>query len=75
MSKTALKDTYFGGTTLTELQNEVSTCQQLYYDKETKVIVNQTVNEFTHFSSLKLMHNHKMSFYYCTSLQPSLGSS
>ena len=33
MVKTALKDTYFGGTTPTELQNEVSTCQIIYDDK------------------------------------------
>ena len=45
-SQTALKDTYLGGTTPTELQNEVSTCRKMYYDKENKVIINQSVNEF-----------------------------
>ena len=46
MVKTALKDIYLVGTTPTELQNEVSTCQQIYYDKETWVMANQEVNEF-----------------------------
>ena len=46
MVKTALKDTYLGGTTPTALKNEVSTCQKMYYDRETRVMVNQSVNEF-----------------------------
>ena len=46
MVKTALKDTYLGGTTPTALQNEVSTCRKIYYYKETWVMVNQSVNEF-----------------------------
>ena len=46
MVKTDLKDTYIGGTTPATLQNEVSTCQKIYYDKETRVMVNQSVNEF-----------------------------
>ena len=46
MVKSALKDTYLGGKTPTELKNEVSTCRQIYYDIETHVMVNQSVNEF-----------------------------
>ena len=46
MVKTALKDIYLGGTTPTALQNEVSTCGQIYYNKDTQVIVNQSLNEF-----------------------------
>ena len=46
MVETALKDTHLGGTTPTELQKEDSSCQKIYYDKETKVMVNQSVNEF-----------------------------
>ena len=38
--KTVLKDTYLGGTTTTELQNEVSTCQKIYYDRQTSIKVN-----------------------------------
>ena len=33
MVKTALKDKYLGGTTSTALQNEVSTCRNIYYDR------------------------------------------
>ena len=47
MVKIALKDTYLGGTTPTSLQNEVSTCRKNYYDRETQVILNQSVNEFS----------------------------
>ena len=32
--------------TTISLKNEVSTCQKVYYDKETRVMVNQSVNEF-----------------------------
>ena len=46
MVKTALKDIYLGGTTPTELQNEVYTCCQMYYDRDTRGMVNQSVNEF-----------------------------
>ena len=46
MVKKALRDTYLGGTTPTELQNEVSTCRKIHYNKYTRVIVNQSVNEF-----------------------------
>ena len=46
MSKTALKDKYTGGKTPTALKNEVSTCRKMYYNKETWVMVNQSVNEF-----------------------------
>ena len=35
-----------GGTTTTSLQNEVSTCQKMYYDRETWVMANKSVNEF-----------------------------
>ena len=44
MLKTALKDTYLGGKTSTALQNEVSTCPIIIYDKETQVMVYQSVN-------------------------------
>ena len=33
------------GTTPKVLQNEISTFQQMYYDRETRVMVNQSVNE------------------------------
>ena len=46
MVKTSLKDTYIGGKTPIALQNEVSTCRQIYYDKDTRVMVNQLLNEF-----------------------------
>ena len=35
-----------GGGNPTALQNEVSTCRKMYYDRETRVMVNQSVNEF-----------------------------
>ena len=44
--KISLKDTYLGGTTPTALQNNVSTCRQMYYDRETLIMVNRSVNEF-----------------------------
>ena len=44
MVKTALKDTYLGLTTPTELQNEVAICQKMYYDKENQIMINQSVN-------------------------------
>ena len=46
MPKTALTDTYLGTTNPTELQNEVSTLRKFYYDIETQVMVNQSVNQF-----------------------------
>ena len=46
MVKTALKDKYLGGTTTTALQNKVSTFRKMYYDRETWVMVNKSVNEF-----------------------------
>ena len=42
----ALKDSYTGGTTNTEPQNEVSKFRNMYYDKETRVMVNQSVKKF-----------------------------
>ena len=44
MVKTALKNTYLGLRTPTALQNEVSTFRQMYYDRETQVMFNQSVN-------------------------------
>ena len=46
MVKTALKDTYLGGTAPTALKNEVAICHKMYYDKENQVMINQSVNEF-----------------------------
>ena len=46
MVKTALKDTYLGVTTPMAHKNEVSTCRHMYYDRETRVMVNQSVNNF-----------------------------
>ena len=46
MVKTALKDTYSGGTTPKALKIEVSTCRKMYYDWDTCIMVNQSVNEF-----------------------------
>ena len=46
MVKTALNDTYLGGITNTSPKNEVSTCQKMYYDRETCIMVNQSVNQF-----------------------------
>ena len=46
MLKTALKDKYLGGTTPTALQNKVSMCRKMYYDRETCIMVNQSVNSF-----------------------------
>ena len=60
MVRTALKDTYLGGKNPTELQNEVSTYRQMYYDRETRVMINQSVNEFYNrflFKADALPHN------------------
>ena len=46
MVKTALRDTYLVGTTPKALKSEVSTCRKIYYDRDTRVMVNQSVNEF-----------------------------
>ena len=46
MVKTALNDTYLGGTTPTELKNDVSKCQKMHNYRETQVMINQSVNEF-----------------------------
>ena len=46
MVETDLKDTYLGGTNPTSLQNEVSICRKIQYNKETRVMVNQSVNYF-----------------------------
>ena len=46
MVKTALNNTYLGGTTPTALQNEVSTFREIYYNRETRIMVNQSLNEF-----------------------------
>ena len=46
MVKIPPEDTYIGVTTTTSLNNEVSTCRIMYYDKYTQVMVNQSVNEF-----------------------------
>ena len=54
MVKTALKDTYLGGKTPTALQNEVSACRKMYYDRETWVMVNQSANEFYTQSLFKI---------------------
>ena len=60
MVKTTLNVTYLGVTITTDLQNEVSTYRKIYYDRETQLKVNQSVNDFTPGSSLKLMHSHRM---------------
>ena len=46
MVKAYLEYIYIGGTTTTALQNEVSTFRKIYYDRETRVMVNQSVNDF-----------------------------
>ena len=68
MVKTALKDTHLGGTTPTALQNEASTLWKMYYDKETCVMVNKSVNEFYY---LKLMHSNRILPSHWTLLKPS----
>ena len=45
MVKSASKYTYLGGTTPTELENEVSIFRKIYYNKENRFMVNQSVNE------------------------------
>ena len=50
MFKTALKDTYLGGTTPIALKNEVASCGKMYYEKDNQVMINQSVNErYTRF--------------------------
>ena len=46
MVKTALNDIYIEVTTPTAMQNEVSTCHKIHYDKEAWVVVIQSVTEF-----------------------------
>ena len=46
MVKIYLKGTYLGTTTPTSLQNEVSACWKIVDDKDTRVIFNQSVNEY-----------------------------
>ena len=46
MVKTILKDKYFGGKNPTALQNEASTFRKMYYDRNIRVMVNHSVNEF-----------------------------
>ena len=46
MDKTYLKETFLEEITPIEMQNEVSTCRQMCYDRDTHVIVNQSINEF-----------------------------
>ena len=44
--KTALKNTYLAVTNPTALQHEVYTRRKMYYAKENRVMVNQSVNVF-----------------------------
>ena len=46
MVKIALKDTYLGGTNPTALQKWGLYMPEMYYDRETRVMVNQSVHEF-----------------------------
>ena len=46
MVKMSLKDTYLGVSTPTVLTNEVFTCRKNYFDKDTQVMVNQSINDF-----------------------------
>ena len=46
MAQTALNDTYLERTNTTALQNKVCSCQKMYNDIKTWVMVNQSVNEF-----------------------------
>ena len=46
MVKTALKDKYPEHKNPIALKNEVATCQKIYHDEETRVMVNPLVNEF-----------------------------
>ena len=46
MIKTDLKDKYLVGKPPTAFQNEFSTFRKMYYDKETQVMANQSINEF-----------------------------
>ena len=53
MVKTALEDTYLRGTTPKSLKNEASKFWKMYYDRETRVMVYQSVNEFYTWSLFK----------------------
>ena len=46
MVEKSLKDKYIEGTNPKELKNKVSKFQEIYYDKETRVMVNKLVNDF-----------------------------
>ena len=46
MVSITLKDTHLGGITTTALQNKISTFQTMYYDKDTRIMVDQPVNNF-----------------------------
>ena len=46
MVKIALNDIYVGETTPTALKNEVSTYRKMNCKKETRVMVNKSVNDF-----------------------------
>ena len=54
MVKTALRDTYIGGTNPKSLQNEVSTCRQIYFNNKTWVVVNQSVYKFNNWFLLEI---------------------
>ena len=50
MIKTSLNDTYICGTNTTELENEASTCHQIYYNKDNWFMFNESINGVcTHF--------------------------
>ena len=46
MVKTDWLDTYLEGGNPMALKNEVSKFRQMYYDRETHIMVNQSLNEF-----------------------------
>ena len=46
MVEKSLKDKYIEGTNPKELKNKVSKFQEIFYDKETRVMVNKLVNYF-----------------------------
>ena len=46
MVKIPLQDTYIGGETPTALQDEISKCRRMLNDKDTRFMVNYSVNDF-----------------------------
>ena len=46
MAKTLLKESYLGGKTPKALKNEVYKFREMYDDKDTRVMFNQSVNKF-----------------------------